>query len=245
MLYGILVGLIVPNVGFATEMEDLCSLDVENYIYVPETDTCIPRDPCSSDDADVRNTYCVQSDKNIPLEPDGYEAYAYSLDKAHCSFSTYKKSANDNIGTSDNTLVKISECTGQVVRKNKGDTYGYIVYNNLGPGEWISRFYYGDIKGQSMCSGQYGNDHGGQWGGNSKDWLATEETLKAAVGEKANCWCRVDGLYNIGIQRSSFSGSWVFFSNTTASECAGSCAYRCSGYILHNKSVRSALIFNK
>ena len=101
----------------------------------------------------------------------------------------------------------------------------------LNNGEWEAGFSYGTVKGTSYCSGKSGDSHDTEWGGNSSDWVATENELTSA-GNGQYCWCHVTSYTPTGEYQCNVAfPSWVFF-DSMGGNCANYCAGYCSSYVV-------------
>ena len=83
ILGGIIAGVMACNMSYATEQEELCALDTDNFIYVAETDRCIPQNPCKDP---AYENYCNRTFRNVVVsdydgqEKDLVNLYAVSRD---------------------------------------------------------------------------------------------------------------------------------------------------------------------
>ena len=110
-------------------------------------------------------------------------------------------------------------------------------------GSWNTSWSNGDkVVGEAICSGHYGNNHNDQYGGDSADWISTEEVLLNAEGEKKYCWCKAtSGNTGNGFQ-SVASSSWVFSNDYGgADDCANDCAVLCAYRVFDNADFRRAV----
>ena len=128
ILGGIIAGVMACNMSYATEQEELCALDTENFSYVSETDACVLADPCSSSDAATVEKYCVTNVNTIPLSSNGIVWFGHN--GKYCWYYQNGEETQDG-------------------GKRCEDV-------RLTPGKWAIRFPTYVVKGASMCSGQKG-----------------------------------------------------------------------------------------
>ena len=128
---------------------------------------------------------------------------------------------------------------------NMTDQFGADNSGGLQDGEWEILFAYGTVRGMSMCSGKSGDKHDWKWGGNSSDWLANENVLNSASGEKKYCWCNVTHFTPTNDREQilpNSSSAWVFhYDEYSASNCESDCAYDCANCVRGYPGFRRAL----
>lgn len=236
ILYSILFGLFVYNVSYANESKEFCKQNIDSHTFVQSTFSlggdCIPSDPCSSSDPEIRINYCIKSVDDIDIEWYGTYARAYEIDEKRCAlFNTLET----------NGYLQISDCTDA----------------GLKPGEWLVRFPYGTVKGESKCSGlnglEYGNYPGitqSEYGWSDKKiWTTDEKMLDTNPDDKGFCWCKANGLYTLMTDKTPFSSFknnvWVYRDKPGANNCEWTCASNCAGSIIGAGKHRSTMFFGK
>lgn len=196
-----------------TEALISCENAVEDHVYVHETDSCIPMDVCNSSDTNVRAKYCINSVDDIDINIKGTHSRAYSYIEKYqdrkCIVSVGSKGADWPALDCEKTGLKINE--------------------------WMVRFPYGTVKGNSKCSAYKGTDMT-----NIENMQATvkvkttdENMLDTTDGEKKFCWCKANALYRFMTDTNPISAfnqnPWVYVSeNSDAYGCDVNCEERCA-----------------
>ena len=218
----------------ADDAKKICQQDFEHYTYVPAVmwqsgDACIPVNPCSASDAQIREKYCIKSINDIDVWLDG----TFSLE---CHVAEYKDSGKS--------------CGMTLMGNSKTTDDSDCEYVGLTPGMWMSRFPYGTVKGQSICSAQKAIDFNNLEYSNSEKRVLTYdgEKLKSEQGEKRYCWCKADALYTLMTDtnpREKFKGPWVYmYDENNERSCNMDCADKCRSAMLKPAN-KSAIFFGK
>lgn len=179
---------------------------------------CVPEDPCSSEDANIRGSFCVTSASDIPLDMDG------TLSRAYCEDGTcfsYENKEYKGIKTKE-------DCTAV----------------KLKPGEWAVRFPTYVVKGKSMCSGQQADKYAETMSedvlkvnGGKKNycWCKAEGLYKAITDEfprtslSPSSWVFVDMAGRGGSNDADF--------------CKAACALNCAGAVRTESGFRKVVYY--
>jgi len=109
-------------------------------------------------------------------------------------------------------------------------------------GLWGTVFSYGDIVGKSVCSATEGTSNTAATDA-QESGLTTEFNNQTGVGESAlsntqmHCWCKMESIAG-----EPAVSRWVFRgSDSSASVCAGNCAYECGAGVRYYSDFRSGL----
>lgn len=109
-------------------------------------------------------------------------------------------------------------------------------------GLWGAVFPYGDIVGKSVCSTTSGANNTAATAAQESS-LTTEFNAQTGVGTSAlsdgqgNCWCKME---SVGGEPAV--SRWVFLGSvSSASDCAGSCAFYCGISVPSNSDFRSGV----
>lgn len=211
-----------------TDARKLCKEEFEKYTFVNglsvgRKDSCIPADPCSSSDSNVRDLYCIKSIDDIDLRLEK------SLDVA--------LGAN---GTS---------CAVSIMGSGSQATISDCLHVGLKPGEWLARFPYGTVKGESICSAEgIGFSEFEYSAANKRIWVYDDTKLNSAQGEKQYCWCKVNGLYTLMTDTTPkakfLKVPWMFSGVSGDRNCPMTCALDCAAST-SNIASKSAMFFGK
>lgn len=225
----------IPNRIKETKATKFCTENFDNYTYVKEKDICIPSNVCSLSDKDIHDNYCIKSIDEIDYRIDGTHSRAFiqqiPLGRVE---HTYEICRITLLGSSEATWFG-SDCS----------SVGLKYY------EWLVRFPYGTIKGESLCSGQSGGVVKGEYGaGSKKVWTKDEKKLREASGDKKYCWCKANALYDLMSDtkpKSEFKESiWGFaFESYDADTCDLNCTMNCAREVERIPNFRTAVFFGK
>ena len=134
-----------------------------------------------------------------------------------------------------------------------GDDFGLIMndgsarynddkYGLTKNGEWAVEWNdYGTLRGTAQCSSRSASY---SWDDETEKYVlqpdGTTSTLPDAEGEF--CWCKMTGFTDTDGNETPAASLWVFNgTNSSASGCAGNCAYACGSVVSYNSAMKSAL----
>ena len=207
ILCGALLGLVVVN-AMADEYDgprNRCNAKTDK-LWIEDTKACIPANPCSSDDRDIVDTYCVRRFADIDIDVSPMSARAHNANDSCAFYDVYEGSNWQYNQASD-------KCSG------------------LNKNEWSAKFFYGTVKGNSLCTVSKGQER-----------YASGSPKTEGTGNAKNCWCQptefemADG----NVQYLSPSG-WVFTVDLNGNDvCEEVCAAYCGRRVTDEQDARKA-----
>lgn len=211
-----------------TAAQKLCYENIDDYAYVAEKDMCIPVDPCSASDAEVRRNYCVKSVNDIDVNIQGTHVRAYQQANSwqECEVGGYLVGG----------IWPSADCASVGLKLK----------------DWLVRFPYGTVKGESKCSAKGGDniDEANYHISKNKVYTNDENILNTVTGEKRYCWCKADGLYTLMSDNNpkiSFNKSrWVlgYVYRAGSDHCESSCAIECGRQLKLDQYFKSTMFFS-
>ena len=222
----------------------LCLTDPVGHSWVEETGACIEAVPCASQDKIVRDTYCIESVKDIPLDVNLPASYNDTDNNAFVAYGL------------DGGCAVVSGIDGGFADMK----YDMSICNKkeLKKGDWNLHFWYGEIKGTSMCGTLQVNAYGEGWQNSQLDLITDAGQINEKSGDKQFCWCKVETF----IQPVSASVNWDYvkknyhpvdtakwlsikIDNATQARCNAMCAFTCANAFARERDFRYVSIFGE